>query len=104
MFKRGLAKLSNSPKTSTMEELIYKADESFSANEFCNGCGICSEVCPVNNIKIVDKKPVWLNQCENCLACYNWCPNKAIESGLVTKGYYYRNPKVDIKEITRQST
>jgi len=33
-------------------------------------------VCPVNNIEMVDKKPVWQNRCESCLACINWCPKE----------------------------
>ncbi len=102
MGKRGLAKLSDSSPHMPIEELMYRADRSYSTNEKCNGCGICSEVCPVDNIKIINNKPVWLNHCENCLACYNWCPHKAIQSGIAQKEYYYRHPGVKISDIINQ--
>lgn len=38
-------------------ELMPLTDKSITVNEKCNGCGIYAKVCPVNNIKIVDKKP-----------------------------------------------
>jgi Pyruvate/2-oxoacid:ferredoxin oxidoreductase delta subunit len=40
---------------------------SFQYDEKCNGCGICTRVCPVNNIKMVENRPVWQRHCENCL-------------------------------------
>lgn len=58
LSKKGLARLSDSSSTMPMEELIRLADKSFSTTEKCNGCGICSEVCPVNNIRITSNKPV----------------------------------------------
>lgn len=59
--KRGLANLSDSSSHMPIEELIHLADRSYSTSEKCNGCGICAEVCPVHNIKIIDDRPVWLN-------------------------------------------
>ncbi len=100
--KRGLATLSGSSSDMPIEELMYLADRSYSTNENCNGCGICAEVCPVHNIKITDNRPVWLNHCENCLACYNWCPHKAIQSEIAQKGYYYRHPDVKMSNIINQ--
>ncbi len=101
-YKKGLAKLSDSSPDMPIEELMRMADKSYRTNEKCNGCGVCSEVCPVNNIKIVDNRPVWLNHCENCLACYNWCPNKAIEGKIAQKGYYYRHPDAKTSDIVNQ--
>jgi ferredoxin len=48
-------------------ELIPLADRSFQCNEKCNGCGICTRGCPVNNIKMVENRPFWQHHCENCL-------------------------------------
>lgn len=85
------------------EKLIYMLDKSFNTNEKCNGCGICSQVCPVNNIKIIDNMPIWLNLCENCLACYHWCPKKAIHRRITpTKEYYYQHPDIKISDIMNQ--
>lgn len=102
LAKRGLANLTDSSSHMSMEELMHRADKSYSANEKCTGCGICSEICPVNNIQIIDNTPVWLNHCENCLACYNWCPHKAIQGEIAQKGYYYHHPHVTFSDIANQ--
>lgn len=48
------------------DELIPLADRSFCLDEQCNGCGTCTRICPVGNIKMVDNKPVWQHHCETC--------------------------------------
>ncbi len=56
----------------------------------CTGCGLCSSICPENNIIISDGKPLWKNNCVSCLGCYHCCPAKAINYGKITrfKGHY----------------
>ena len=44
----------------------------------CIGCGKCERLCPMNNIKIVDKKVVRNNQCTMCYRCINNCPKQAM--------------------------
>ena len=100
--KKHFKKISNLPSDFTYEEHKHAMDKNFNTNKSCNGCGICSKVCPVGNIVINDNKPVWLNHCEHCLACYNWCPNKAIQGGITPKDYYYRHPEIKISEIIKQ--
>ncbi|QZY53873.1 EFR1 family ferrodoxin [Crassaminicella profunda] len=55
------------------------ADQNFSVNENCTHCNKCVTVCPRNNIKMKENKPVWLNNCELCFACFEWCPMEAIQ-------------------------
>ena len=61
----------------------------------CVECGICVNVCPVDNIKGGSGfKPEWLHNdlCTTCFACYHHCPQHAIEFGNRTKGkgqYYF---------------
>lgn len=57
----------------------------FYAKDTCIGCGKCAKLCPLNNIKITDGKPVWSNQCTHCMACIGNCPVEAIEYGTVTQ-------------------
>jgi ferredoxin len=78
-----------------------KQGRKFSTSELCKGCGLCTKLCPVENITLgIDNKPVWHQQCEYCLGCINWCPQQAIESGSATKGRNrYHHPDVSLKEM-----
>ncbi len=60
----------------------------------CVRCGICANVCPVNDIDGgKGKMPRWLHHkdCLTCFNCYHHCPHHAIEFGHQTqqKGQYY---------------
>ena len=52
----------------------------------CTGCGRCEALCPLNNVRLVNGKPVWGNQCTHCMACIAGCPSEAIEYGKKTVG------------------
>lgn len=62
----------------------------------CVKCGICSDVCPVKNIKGgLGYEPIWKHDgsCLACFACYHHCPHNAIDYGHVTQGkgqYYFK--------------
>ncbi|MGD9116652.1 MAG: EFR1 family ferrodoxin [Dehalococcoidia bacterium] len=101
-YRKAFIKLSNASPELATDELIHLNDTSYRADERCNGCGLCAKICPVNNIEMADDRPVWLHHCENCLACYNWCPTKAIRGGIAAEGYYYRHPDVKATEIMAQ--
>jgi ferredoxin len=98
IFMYRYKKLSNTSRKS-FSELIPLADASFRTNEKCTGCGTCAKVCPVNNIKIVDGKPVWLNRCETCYACYGWCPENAICGDIVAYNDWYHHPEVKLSDM-----
>lgn len=44
----------------------------------CIGCGKCEKLCPMNNIKVIDKKVIQNNQCTMCYRCINNCPKQAL--------------------------
>lgn len=58
----------------------------FYASEKCIGCGRCEKLCPLNNIKLKDKKPVWGGNCTHCMACICCCPAEAVEYGKKSAG------------------
>ena len=53
----------------------------FYADENCNSCGQCKEVCLSDRIEIIDGKPTWNKSinCYYCLACLPFCPKQAIQ-------------------------
>jgi ferredoxin/NAD(P)H-dependent FMN reductase len=86
-------------------------DRAFQADEKCNGCGICSRVCPVGDIRMVDdagephRRPVWQHHCEQCFACLQWCPQEAIQFGSKTSGgKRYHHPDVKLADMFRSSS
>jgi formate hydrogenlyase subunit 6/NADH:ubiquinone oxidoreductase subunit I/flavodoxin len=99
-FTRRYRKLSGSPGAS-FRELIPIADRSFQVNEKCSGCGTCAQVCPADNIKLVDGRPVWHHHCETCLACYSWCPQAAIGGEIVSYNARYHHPAVKLQDMLR---
>jgi ferredoxin len=99
-----LTKITNSEPGEEMWKLINISDKEFKVNSKCIGCGNCAKVCPVNNIKMENKKPKWKNKCEGCLACYNFCPVKAIEGGFAQKGFYYLHPNIKESDMVNQKT
>lgn len=58
----------------------------FRVTDKCGGCGKCEQRCPLNNIKMINGKPVWGDRCTHCMACIAGCPNEAVEYGKKTVG------------------
>lgn len=82
---------------------VNTADKRFLLDENCTGCGQCERICPVENIKMVDGRPQWQHECQECLACLHFCPAKAIQCGGKSKKHgRYHHPDVTAQEIASQ--
>jgi ferredoxin len=79
---------------------VSDMDKDFTVGNNCTGCGICEKVCPVKNIVLVNNKPQYNYHCEQCVACIQFCPEKAINYKDVTqKRRRYTNPEINYKEL-----
>lgn len=82
-------------KTALIRPMFNKfarGTKSFSADESCNGCGLCARICPAAAIVMENGKPAWVKRtCTQCLGCINRCPQRAIQYGAGTakRGRYY---------------
>lgn len=82
------------------------------STEDCIGCGICTSVCPHGSWQIVDGKSIANGECENCLACVQNCPRKAISiiptppepEQEANRNARYRNPNVKLIDIIKANS
>lgn len=76
---------------------------------FCAGCGVCVETCPVGAIRLVNYLSVLdENRCTNCGACVDACPNGAITAIPIqvqpVPALALTNTRAGIPAITAQAT
>jgi ferredoxin len=77
-----------------------KMGRQYRSNGSCSGCGTCVRLCPRNNIRLEDGRPVWGDDCEMCHACIQWCPAEAVQHGQTTEDKpRYRNPEVTVQDM-----
>jgi len=90
-------------QNTVFRENVLGNDKFFYADENCSSCGICEQVCPVDNIKLVDGLPQWQHNCQQCLACIHYCPEEAIQYGdrTLEKGRYH-HPDVSVNDLISQ--
>jgi len=96
-----LKKISESPY-SDFKQWVWLSDKRFFTDDNCEGCGTCSQVCPVHNIKIIEGRPEWQHHCEICFACLNWCPNGAIHGEWISEEVRYHHPDIEVADMMNQ--
>ncbi len=82
--------------SSVINPLFYKIfvkTKGFKTDTDCTGCEICVNACPLNNIKLIDNKPVWDSNCTHCMACICSCPEENInyKNNTQSKPRYYNH-------------
>ena len=89
------------PVNTSFIKKVNNMDKDYNVNNNCNGCGICTQVCPVKNIELINNKPQYKHHCENCVACIQFCPQKAINYKNATENRRrYTNPEITYKELS----
>lgn len=65
---------------------LFVHSKKFYVKNNCINCELCVNLCPLENITIINNYPTWNNQCTHCMACISHCPKQAIEYGKHTIG------------------
>lgn len=70
---------------------FFRAARGLKADDKCNKCGLCANICPTKNIIINADSIQFCKKCTNCLGCLHRCPQKAIQwrTSTQNKGRYY---------------
>lgn len=99
-FGRWIARLVNARR----RRGVHTQDRRFYADDRCVSCGTCVRVCPVDDIRLTDRRPEWLGRCEQCFACLHHCPTHAIQFGTRTvHRRRYLHPEVPTRVLERRT-
>lgn len=85
------------------QRAVGQLDRAFNVSDECVNCGICEKVCPVNNISYdCEGKPEFSHHCEQCVACIQNCPTRAINFGKKTQTRgRYTHPMVTWQDLAK---
>lgn len=81
--------VANALKSGIVNDLFYPlfvTAKGYHTTSACIGCGKCASLCPLNNIRMEGKQPVWGSECTQCMACICGCPVTAVEYRKKTQG------------------
>jgi ferredoxin len=79
---------------------MRERDKGFQLSDACSHCGVCAELCPVDNIDVKDGKPDFRHGCEQCMACIQLCPQKAIDyKGKCAGRNRYKHPHISVNDL-----
>ncbi|MGF7118832.1 EFR1 family ferrodoxin [Methanobacterium oryzae] len=80
LYKFGIFLMSLWELKSQQKWFGFKAEKSK-----CNQCGICEDICPLENIEMKEY-PIYKCKCQFCMRCVSLCPNNAIPCKFNYKG------------------
>jgi len=99
----------NNPFFSVIGRIVYplfrshvsRAADKFTSDESCTSCGVCARICPVDNIELKEGRPFWGDRCQQCFACFHWCPENSVQFGKKSKDQpRYHHPGVGLADMT----
>ncbi|MCL2548012.1 MAG: EFR1 family ferrodoxin [Symbiobacteriaceae bacterium] len=85
------------PRDFTRVSFLQKLLTHMKVTEKCNGCGLCLELCPKDNISLRNGRAFHGSNCIACTACVNWCPSNATTYRFL-KGQY-RHPDISATDL-----
>ncbi|GHU90411.1 iron-sulfur protein [Clostridia bacterium] len=84
---------------------VNKTALKYTVRDDCTSCGLCAKICPVQNIELKNGVPLFGKKCEQCMACIQWCPQKAINyQGKTQQRKRYRHPDIAAKDLMRKES
>jgi len=90
-FRKELLRLLEKP----FVKALPQKDRHFIVSDHCIACGLCEKICIVKNITLTNGKPVFHNECAQCMGCIAYCPKGAINYRNKTqKRTKYHHPNV----------
>lgn len=70
------------------------------ADDRCNRCLLCVQICPAHNIRFEDGQIRFADRCYLCMRCIHQCPQEAVQIGRGTVGKFrWRGPGGDFKPL-----
>lgn len=96
LFKNNGLKMSS--KFTQIGKLFYADDQ-------CQHCGICTNICPTENIINMDGNITWGDKCSQCMACIQWCPYNAVKHPNLKKNRIrYHHPDVKLPTLLQKTS
>lgn len=87
------------------EQMLGVPDIHSTANHYyvtsgCIRCGVCEKICPVGNVKLSEGGVEFGDNCQQCMACIQWCPKRTIAHPNVPQGRKrYHHPDITIDDM-----
>jgi len=79
---------------------IFSTAAEYYVTDACVRCGTCEKICSVRNIKVSEESVVFGDNCQQCMACIQWCPKRAVAHPNVPKDRKrYRHHKIKVDDM-----
>ena len=79
---------------------IFSTKAEYFTTDACVRCGTCERICPVGNIKADSLLITFGDNCQQCMACIQWCPERAVSHPNVPKDRKrYHHPDITIEDM-----
>ncbi|MCD7948582.1 MAG: EFR1 family ferrodoxin [Oscillospiraceae bacterium] len=79
---------------------IFSTKAEYFTTNACVHCGVCERICPVGNIKVSSTAVAFGDNCQQCMACIQWCPQRAVGHPNVPKDRKrYHHPDITVEDM-----